>query len=69
MCLSFWEFEKEQIIEDIESLEYLFSHNFYYLPLLECGITAEGIKSISNYLSQDGIVLEELNLSENSGFF
>jgi len=29
----------------------------------DCGITVEGIKSISSFLSQDGIVLEELDLS------
>jgi len=32
------------------------------LPFSGCGITAEGMKTISNYLSQDGIVLEELDL-------
>ena len=28
-----------------------------------CGITSEGVKSIGEYLSQEGIVLEELDLS------
>ena len=31
----------------------------------DCGITAEGMKSISNFLSQDGVVIEELNLGLN----
>jgi len=31
--------------------------------LSACEITAEGMKTISSFLSQDGIVLEELNLS------
>jgi len=30
--------------------------------LLGCGISFEGMKAISSFLSQDGIVLEELDL-------
>jgi len=32
-----------------------------------CEITDEGLKTISSFLSHDGIVLEQLNLSGNSG--
>jgi len=37
----------------------------------DCEITSEGMKSISSFLSQDGIVLEELNLRVfvKTGFF
>jgi len=33
---------------------------------LDCGITAEGMKSISRFLSQDGFTLEELDFGNNA---
>eukprot|EP01107_Rhizomastix_libera_P011662 TRINITY_DN2926_c0_g1_i10.p2 TRINITY_DN2926_c0_g1~~TRINITY_DN2926_c0_g1_i10.p2 ORF type:complete len:104 (+),score=47.56 TRINITY_DN2926_c0_g1_i10:815-1126(+) len=36
------------------------------LNLHDCDITAEGMKIISSFLSQEGIVLEELNLINNT---
>jgi len=41
---------------------YLFKQHFFGEYLSDCEITSEGMKSISNYLSQEGVVLEELNL-------
>ena len=35
---------------------------------LDCGITAEGMKAISSFLSQNGINLEELNLGLNENY-
>ena len=38
------------------------SNTFTFDPFSDCGITSEGMKTISSFLSQDGIVLEELDL-------
>jgi len=42
---------------------YFFSQYFSCSSFSGCRITAEGLKSISNFLSHDGIVLENLFLS------
>jgi len=39
-----------------------FKQHFFVYHFSACEITSEGVKSISIFLSQDGIVLEELNL-------
>jgi len=39
------------------------SNNTYIHYFSGCDITFEGMKAISSFLSQDGIVLAELNLS------
>ena len=40
-----------------------FNKNTIDYHFSDCGITAEGMKTISSFLSQNGIVLEELELS------
>jgi len=58
---SCWRIEKEQNIEKIESYKHFFKQLLCW-HFSGCGITFEGMKAISSYLSQDGIVLEELDL-------
>jgi len=41
---------------------YFLKQYFSVDNISDCGITAAGTKAISSFLSQDGIVLEELNL-------
>jgi len=43
----------------------VFEQHFFVEHFSDCGITAEGVKTIASFLSHDGIVLEELNLSLN----
>jgi len=40
---------------------YFFKHHFFVYHFSGCKITDEGMKTISSFLSQDGIVIEELN--------
>jgi len=46
---------------------YFIKQHFFLDHFSGCEITAEGIKSISSFLSQDEIVLEELNLTNKFG--
>jgi len=45
------------------NLSSISSNNFSKWSLSGCDVTAEGMKAISSFLSQDEIVLEDLNLS------
>jgi len=42
-------------------LGYFFQQHFFVEHFSDCEITVEGMKTISSFLSQDGIVLEELD--------